>query len=75
MDPTFPLVPIVNFFFAFLLTLLLPWRLSSWSTALRVYTVWLIVLCTCRGINSIIWRDNVENVAPIWCDISEQIFR
>lgn len=71
MDPTFPLVPVANFLCAILVLLLLPWRFSSWSTAIRVYIVWLAVLCTCRGISSIIWRDNTDDVAPVWCDISE----
>ena len=71
MDPTYPLVPVVNIFFAFLLLLLLPWRLNSWSIALQIYTIWLTVLCLCRGVNSIIWKDNVDDIAPIWCDIGE----
>lgn len=70
MDPTFPLVSIINFLLAIIVLLLLPYRFNDWSIAIRVYIIWLALMCTCRGINSIIWRDNTDDVAPVWCDIS-----
>ncbi|KAK7026810.1 a-factor receptor [Paramarasmius palmivorus] len=35
--------------------------------------LWTAALCLVRFVNSIVWAGNVDNVAPIWCDISTQV--
>ena len=68
MDPNYPLVPVFNFFSAFLLLLLQPWRFYSWSVGIRVYVAWLALLCMCIGVNSVVWKDNTRDVSPAWCE-------
>lgn len=73
MDPTYPLVPIVNFFGLFLVILCIYGSsLTAWNTGVHMYAIWVALECLVRGINSIIWHGNIRNIAPIWCDISEQ---
>lgn len=76
MDPTYPLVPVVNFLSCILVCLPLfstALYSGSWNISLAVFTIWTAVECITSGVNAIIWSDNVDNVAPIWCDISELI--
>ena len=74
MDPSFPLSPILNLLFAILVTLLLPWRFRALSTAVRMYILWIALSCICRAVNSTVWRNNVNDVAPVWCDICTLFF-
>ena len=73
MDPTYPLAPIINFLSAILALLpLFTNQLYSGTQNIAVvaFAIWTSVECVTTGINSIIWSDNVNNLAPIWCDIS-----
>ena len=74
MDPTFPLVPIMNFLAALLVclpTLSSAIHSGSWNVAVLSFAFWTTLSCIIMGINSIIWSDNVRDVAPVWCDISK----
>ncbi|KAK7046047.1 a-factor receptor [Paramarasmius palmivorus] len=35
--------------------------------------IWTAALCLVDFVNSIVWAGNVNNPAPVWCDISSQI--
>jgi pheromone a factor receptor len=51
----------------------LPWHLEAWNTGTCLYMIWTGVSCLIQFINSIVWRSNVINWAPVWCDISTRI--
>lgn len=72
MDPTYPLLPIVNWI-AFVLVLL-PLTTSirrAWNVGVISFSLWIASQCLFRGVNTIVWADNVNNIAPVWCDISK----
>lgn len=35
--------------------------------------IWTATVCLVEFINALIWQGNVDNVAPVWCDITAQI--
>ena len=70
MDPSLFLVPIAN------LTACLPVLLSmsknmfqSWNIGACSFAIWVAVQSLTKTIRAIMWSDNVENIAPVWCDI------
>lgn len=74
MDPTYPLAPIANFLGCILVLLPLfctSIRSGSWNIAVISFTLWIAIECVTTGVNAIVWSDNVRNVAPVWCDLSE----
>ena len=69
LDPTYPSVPIFNFL-AFLLVLLpLPWQLHSWNIGTCMFSLWTAACCFIIFLNTVIWKDNTNNSAPVLCDI------
>jgi len=61
-------------FFGFALVLIpLPWHLESWNVGTCLYMIWTGLACLCQFVNSIVWRSDVINRAPVWCDISTRI--
>ncbi|KAI0316301.1 pheromone A receptor-domain-containing protein [Amylostereum chailletii] len=74
MDPTYPLVPIVSIFAAFLILFTVVTALRrSRNTGALVLCMWLFLECTIQGVEAIIWADNVNDKAPVWCDISTHL--
>lgn len=73
MDPTYPLVPIANViaFFLCLAPLLTGLMRRSWNVGVIMYALWVAVESLTTAVNTIVWSDNVKNVAPVWCDISK----
>ena len=72
MDPTFPLVPIVNFGACLLIFLSISKNMfQSWNVGACSFAVWTAIVSFYIGLNSIIWSNNIANIAPAWCDISE----
>ncbi|KAG5730067.1 Pheromone B alpha 3 receptor, partial [Termitomyces sp. T112] len=58
---------------SFVLVLIsLPWHLKSplYNTGICLYMAWTSLGCLNLFINSIMWRDTMSNIAPVWCDIS-----
>ncbi|KAH8108401.1 GPCR fungal pheromone mating factor [Phellopilus nigrolimitatus] len=74
MDPSYPLLPLVNFLCAFLVLLPLRSLFTHWNTGVWMYAVWVSLSCLAHAVNAIVWRDNADVVAPVWCDISVRIF-
>ncbi|KAF8218915.1 pheromone receptor [Tricholoma matsutake] len=73
MDPTYPLFPIFAFL-GFILSLIpLPWHFQAWNSGTCFYMMWASLACLNQFVNSIVWRGNILNPAPIWCDISIRI--
>ncbi|CCM01290.1 uncharacterized protein FIBRA_03339 [Fibroporia radiculosa] len=48
------------------------WHLEAWNVGCIVYIFWSGSQCLIQFINMIIWRDNVINWAPVWCDITSR---
>ncbi|ESK91508.1 pheromone receptor [Moniliophthora roreri MCA 2997] len=53
-----------------LMTIPLPWHLEAWNTGTCCYMIWTGLGCLNMFINSIVWKGRVDNIAPVWCDIS-----
>lgn len=72
MDSTYPLVPIANFIACILVLASVPKCMSkSMNVGVFSLAIWVAIESFITAVNSIIWADNVENVAPVWCDISK----
>ena len=70
MDPTFPLVPIANFTACILVLLSMSRNMFQyWNIGACSFAIWIIVQSFTIAIRTIMWSDNVENIAPVWCDI------
>ncbi|TFK87807.1 fungal pheromone STE3G-protein-coupled receptor [Polyporus arcularius HHB13444] len=73
MDPTFPLFPIFAGIGCVVILIPLPWHLEAWNSGTCYFIFWTFLGCLNQLVNSIVWRNNALNVAPIWCDISTRI--
>ncbi|TDL19573.1 pheromone receptor [Rickenella mellea] len=73
MDPTYPLFPITSFicFVLVLAPLQLHLRLRNAGTSM--YIIWTATSCLILFVNSLVWRNNAIDKAPVWCDISGRI--
>ncbi|KAI3609865.1 pheromone receptor STE3_Mr4.1 [Moniliophthora roreri] len=72
-DPTYPLFPIFAFL-GFLCSLIpLPWHIQAMNSGTCAFMIWTAGVCFVEFVNSVIWSGHVNNIAPVWCDISIQI--
>ncbi|KAJ3973664.1 pheromone receptor [Lentinula raphanica] len=69
----YPLFPIFAFFGFFLPLIPLPWHFQAWNSGTCYFMLWASLACLNQFVNSIIWKGNVINSAPVWCDISIRI--
>ncbi|EGO01494.1 hypothetical protein SERLA73DRAFT_49512 [Serpula lacrymans var. lacrymans S7.3] len=53
--------------------ILLPMHFRAKNISLCLYIVWTSICCLVYSVNSVVWDDNVENWAPVWCDISSRL--
>ncbi|KLO07065.1 fungal pheromone STE3G-protein-coupled receptor [Schizopora paradoxa] len=65
----YPIIPIGNFIGVILALSPLVSQTRSLSIAVWGYGIWIAIYCFQTFVNSIVWRDNVDIVAPVWCDI------
>ncbi|KIK94950.1 hypothetical protein PAXRUDRAFT_11742 [Paxillus rubicundulus Ve08.2h10] len=65
--------PPVAFLAAALLFLPLPWHWRARNVATLSIIVWLFVLNIIYGVDALIWGNNVNIVATVWCDITTKI--
>ncbi|RDB18160.1 Pheromone B alpha 2 receptor [Hypsizygus marmoreus] len=72
-DPTYPLFPVFSFLGFFLTLIPLPWHIQAWNSGTCAFMIWTGMTCLIEFTNSLVWRGNVNNVAPIWCDISSKL--
>lgn len=72
MDPTYPLVPVANIIslVLVLVTFLVNVR-ESRLVGVWMYVLWVGVMALIHSVNFIVWSDNANDVAPVWCDISQ----
>jgi hypothetical protein len=68
-DPTYPLFPVMSFLGFVLAFIPLPWHIQAWNSGTCAYMLWSGLACLNLFVNSLVWKGNVRNVAPIWCDI------
>ncbi|KAI0316297.1 pheromone A receptor-domain-containing protein [Amylostereum chailletii] len=75
MDPTYPLVPVVNLIAAslMLLTILITSLRQHWNTGVFMLCLWLSIWSLDQSVDTVVWSDNADNKAPVWCDISSHI--
>jgi hypothetical protein len=73
VDPTYPLVPIASLICSallfFALTVKLLYQRESWNLGVIALCFWLAVDNLIKGINAIIWSDNAQIKAYVYCDI------
>ncbi|KLO08902.1 STE3-domain-containing protein [Schizopora paradoxa] len=69
----YPITPIGSFVGFLLAVIPLPLQFRTWNTAICVYGLWLAVTNFQYFVNFVIWHDNVDIVAPVWCDIVTRI--
>ncbi|KAF8836065.1 STE3-domain-containing protein [Paxillus ammoniavirescens] len=73
LNPTYPAIPLFSFVGFALVLIPLPWHLEAWNSGTCLYMVWTALALLNQAVNSIVWRDNAINWAPIWCDISSRL--
>ncbi|KAF9447631.1 fungal pheromone STE3G-protein-coupled receptor [Macrolepiota fuliginosa MF-IS2] len=69
----YPELPFFSFLAAVLVLIPLPWHWRARNIATVSLIIWLFLVDVVYGINSLIWNENVENAAPVWCDITSKI--
>ncbi|QRV77886.1 STE3-type pheromone receptor [Ceratobasidium sp. AG-Ba] len=52
----------------------LPWHWQARNVSTLIYLGWTSTACLIACINAIIWAGNVDDKAPVWCDISSRYF-
>ena len=65
----YPGATALNFIFGALLLLYLPLQIRARNIGLSFFILWVSGLCIGYGANTVVWRDNALNSAPIWCEI------
>ncbi|KAJ6468583.1 pheromone A receptor-domain-containing protein [Mycena vulgaris] len=73
LDALYPLFSIFAFLGFVLVLVPLPWNLQAWNSGTCFYMMWVALACLNQFVNSVAWKDNVLNNAPVWCDISIRI--
>ncbi|KZT00247.1 putative fungal pheromoneG-protein-coupled receptor [Laetiporus sulphureus 93-53] len=60
-------------FIAFaLVSIPLYWHLEAWNVGCVMYIFWTGSQCLIQFINMTVWKDNVINWVPVWCDITSR---
>jgi pheromone a factor receptor len=44
---------------------------TAWNASTCLFMFWTSLCCLNYSINSIVWRNDYVNRAPVWCDICE----
>ncbi|KAF8149601.1 GPCR fungal pheromone mating factor, partial [Mycena galopus ATCC 62051] len=68
-DPAYPAFQILSFLGFVLALIPLPWHLQTWNAGPCLFMLWTALSCLNGFINSIVWANSIEDVAPVWCDI------
>lgn len=66
-----PEIPILSFLSITSLPLPLFYYLRSGNVAMVAHILWLLCLDITYAVDAIVWANNVDKVATVWCDISE----
>ncbi|KAL4061745.1 GPCR fungal pheromone mating factor [Scleroderma citrinum] len=68
-----PSLPFSAFLAAILVIIPLPWHWRARNVGTLAIMIWLFVMNIIYGVNIIVWTGNVDNPAPVWCDISTKL--
>ncbi|TBU43027.1 putative fungal pheromoneG-protein-coupled receptor, partial [Dichomitus squalens] len=63
------IIAAISFLGFVLISIPLYWHCVAWNIGCVLYIFWVGGQCLFQAINVLVWRDNVINVAPVWCDI------
>lgn len=66
-------LPVTAFVCATLVLVPIPWHWRAGNISTIAISLWLFVGNIIYGINAIIWGNTVQNIAPVWCDISKPL--
>lgn len=66
-------LPVGAFIAAGLVLVPLPWHWRARNVAMLSTIVWLFVSNMIYAVDAIIWAGNVEDSAPVWCDITTKL--
>jgi len=66
----YPITPIGNFIGVILALLPLISQIRKLTLAVWGSAIWIAVVCFQNFVNTIIWHNNINIVAPVWCDIA-----
>ncbi|KIY44535.1 fungal pheromone STE3G-protein-coupled receptor, partial [Fistulina hepatica ATCC 64428] len=69
----YPELPLFAFLTAFLVLIPIPWHWRARNVATLSIIAWLFVVNFIYGVNALLWADNVEIKAVVWCDIATKI--
>ncbi|KAK6974817.1 STE3-domain-containing protein [Favolaschia claudopus] len=75
VDPTYPLYPVLCILSAFLMFLILTHSFirQSWNLAVTFLCIGLFLDNLTHGINAVVWRDNADIKAAVYCDIISRL--
>ncbi|KAG2040962.1 GPCR fungal pheromone mating factor [Suillus americanus] len=66
-------LPATAFVCAALVLIPIPWHWRAGNISTIAISLWLFVGNVTYGINAILWGDTVQNIAPVWCDITTKL--
>ncbi|EAU87370.1 pheromone receptor [Coprinopsis cinerea okayama7 len=72
-DPTYPLYSVFSFIGFILVCIPFWWHIQAWNAGTCAFMIWTALSCLIGFINSLVWKGNALNPAPVWCDISSKI--
>ena len=65
----YPAYPILALIAAVLVVVPFPWHLQAWNSGTCLFMIWTSLGCLNYAVNAIVWRADVFDRAPVWCDI------
>ena len=74
MQSRYPELGPLGFIAAILVLIPLPRQIRSRNVITIAMIFWFFEHCLISGINAIVWAGNVNDSAPVWCDLSEAFF-
>lgn len=72
-DPTYPLFSVLAFLGFVVALVPMPWHFQAWNSGTCVYMLWASLSCLIQFVDSLVWHNNMNVIAPVYCDISEQL--
>ncbi|KAJ7611071.1 putative fungal pheromone GPCR, STE3-type [Mycena polygramma] len=72
-DPTYPAFPLFSFLGFVLVLVPLPWHFQAWNSGTCLFMIWTSISCLIGFVNSLVWANTIDDLAPVWCDISTRL--
>lgn len=69
MSDPYPLFSVFAFIGFVVALIPLPWHLQALNAGTCLYMFWASMSSLIQFVDSIVWHNSIEKVAPIWCDI------